>query len=244
MNSTFIDEASEFNAYMQSMGNINAHSRTNYLSWLRFLSQNYLIDSSLSADDVENIINSESEALGTRPKYNTTKDLTNFRSALNKYLAYLTSGYTDRCREVEQKAVEDVQNQCGITDTTRLQIIEARVGQGLFRQELIDFWHGCAVSRCTAVGLLMASHIKPWCVADNHERLDVYNGLLLLPNIDRLFDKGYITFTDRGAIRISSFITPAQYTLFGITPESHLVDIRPEHQPYLDYHRHQCFIGL
>lgn len=63
-------------------------------------------------------------------------------------------------------------------------------------------------------------------------------------NIDRLFDKGYITFTERGKIRISSFITPSQCVAFGITPESHLVSVNPAHQPYLDYHRHQCFIGL
>ena len=30
------------------------------------------------------------------------------------------------------------------------------------------------------------SHIKPWRDADNQERLDAYNGLLLLPNYDKL----------------------------------------------------------
>lgn len=240
MSRTFTDDVCEFSAYMRGTGKVNAHSRTNYLSWLRFLSQSHDIGSGLSADGVERIISREREALGTRPKYNSAKDLTNFRSALNTYLAYLASGFAGRRREAE----EAVLAQGGIAETTRRQLIEARVGQGLFRQELIDFWHGCAVSRCTAVGLLVASHIKPWRVADNRERLDVYNGLLLLPNIDSLFDKGYITFTERGAIRISSFITPRQREALGITPESHLVSVSPAHQPYLDYHRRQCFIGL
>jgi len=42
--------------------------------------------------------------------------------------------------------------------------------------------------------LLRASHIKPWaaCAADA-ERLDVYNGLLLAPHLDALFDAGLIS---------------------------------------------------
>ena len=48
------------------------------------------------------------------------------------------------------------------------------------------------MSGITSTWILIASHIKPWRVSNNNERLDVYNGLLLLPNLDKLFDKGYI----------------------------------------------------
>lgn len=241
---TFNDDVGDFSAYLRSTGKVNSHSLTNYLSWLRFLSQSHAINGTLTSDDVDNIIIHERKALGTRTKYNSVKDLTNFRSALNAYLAYLNSNFTAKRRQQEQEAEETVASESAIAETVRIQIIEARVGQGLFRQRLIDYWHACAVSRCNAVGLLTASHIKPWRVSDNRERLDVHNGLLLLPNIDQLFDKGYITFNERGVIKISSFITPSQYKAFGITPESQLQKIEPQHQAYLDYHRHECFIGM
>jgi predicted restriction endonuclease len=50
----------------------------------------------------------------------------------------------------------------------------------------------------------VASHIKPWRASDNTERLDTYNGLLLLPNLDKAFDLGFITFTERGRIIVSN----------------------------------------
>ncbi|WP_439840223.1 HNH endonuclease [Aeromonas veronii] len=43
--------------------------------------------------------------------------------------------------------------------------------------------------------------MKPWSkCANNAERLDGNNGLLLSPHIDKLFDRGWITFTDAGAL--------------------------------------------
>lgn len=58
------------------------------------------------------------------------------------------------------------------TEAERL--VVQRVGQNLFRQALLDFWHGqCAVTGLAVPELLRASHIKPWaqCATDN-ERLE------------------------------------------------------------------------
>ena len=51
--------------------------------------------------------------------------------------------------------------------------------------------------------LLVASHIKPWSISDANEKLDIHNGLLMCPNHDKLFDRGYISFDDTGRILIS-----------------------------------------
>ena len=59
---------------------------------------------------------------------------------------------------------------------------------------------------------LIASHIKPWKVSDNVLRLDGSNGLTLAPRIDRLFDKGYITFSQDGSLFLSGSATPARQT--------------------------------
>ncbi|MGH1280684.1 HNH endonuclease [Bacillus basilensis] len=50
----------------------------------------------------------------------------------------------------------------------------------------------------------MASHTKPWVQSDNQERLFINNGLLLCPNQDVLFDKGYICVNREGTILISA----------------------------------------
>src|SRR3546814_13465214 len=48
---------------------------------------------------------------------------------------------------------------------------------------------------------LRASHIKPWAkCASGDERVDGNNGLLLSPTADHLFDRGWITFDDDGAL--------------------------------------------
>ena len=57
-----------------------------------------------------------------------------------------------------------------------------------------------------AEAVLIASHIKPWKDSDENERLDIDNGLLLCPNHDKAFDRGYISFDDNGLI-----ITTIQY---------------------------------
>jgi putative restriction endonuclease len=50
---------------------------------------------------------------------------------------------------------------------------------------------------------LVASHCKPWRDANNDERLDGENGLLLTPSVDHLFDRGFIGFEDTGRLIIS-----------------------------------------
>lgn len=85
-----------------------------------------------------------------------------------------------------------------VDETTRKRLIDARLGQGNFRERLIEYWMGCAVTGLTLVNILRASHIKPWHLSSNFERLDAFNGLLLSPNMDALFDQGYISFTKQG----------------------------------------------
>ena len=75
-----------------------------------------------------------------------------------------------------------------------------RIGQAVFRERLIELWTKCSVTGYSETELLIASHIKPWSQCGNDERLDIYNGLLLSPNIDSCFDKGYISFDDHGNI--------------------------------------------
>lgn len=157
-----------------------------------------------------------------------------YSAALNKYSKYL---------EFIQHEVEDdvnkVANDSLVSETEKESLIKARLGQGIFRKKLLNYWQGCAVTRYKVSQLLVASHIKPWRNSDNNERMDVYNGLLLLPNFDKAFDKGFISFKKDGQIIISDLLQKPE--LLGIKAHSR-ISISNQHHSYLDYHRDMVFI--
>lgn len=120
-------------------------------------------------------------------------------------------------------------------------LIKARIGQGAYRTALLDYWKGCAVTECTIESLLVASHIKPWRDADDVERINPFNGLLLSPTLDRAFDKGLISFNDAGLIMISSELSNKTLDQLGISPSMKLRKFDPRHSEYLQWHRDNLF---
>lgn len=126
--------------------------------------------------------------------------------------------------------------------TAKEALVLSRVGQGKFRQDLIRVWKGrCCVTGLAVEDLLRASHIKPWRDSNNQERLDPYNGLLLSPNYDAAFDKGYITFMDDGRVQMSPRLSGQQIRQLGINPSFRIIGLREKHKPYLAYHREEVF---
>lgn len=123
------------------------------------------------------------------------------------------------------------------TDVERLAV--QRVGQDIFRSGLLDYWDGrCAVTGLAQPELLIASHMKPWAdCATDEERLDVFNGLLLAPHVDALFDKGFITFADDGRIVPHTMLTATSRAILQLDGLPPLARIAPEHRPYLQWHR-------
>jgi hypothetical protein len=89
--------------------------------------------------------------------------------------------------------------------TEREGLVVSRVGQGYFRNQLIQkFDYKCAVTSSGVKAVLIASHIVPWREATETERLDVNNGILLSPLYDALFDKHLISFDNLGKVILSS----------------------------------------
>lgn len=126
--------------------------------------------------------------------------------------------------------------------TDREILIKARLGQGQFREDLFAIWKGCAITSIEKPELLRASHIKPWRRSENDERLNPYNGLLLLPQYDLLFDRGYITFDERGKIETSPPIKILPSQKLGIDLNAKLRHISTEHHPFLKYHYENIFL--
>ena len=119
-------------------------------------------------------------------------------------------------------------------------LIKARQGQGRFRQKLLELYPNCPLTGLDVRSLLIASHIKPWSKCNNEERLDPFNGLMLAPNIDALFDSGLITFDTNGTIKISPKIDLENQKRLGISPDLKL-KIKPESKKYFEYHRNHVF---
>ncbi len=122
-------------------------------------------------------------------------------------------------------------------ETDREAIIKARLGQGRFRTDVLAVWGGCAVTGCAEHAVLRASHIKPWRLSDNRERLDPFNGLMLTANLDALFDAGLVSFSDIGGILLSSRIAGPDLTLLGVRPDMRLRNVPSRTRAYLAEHR-------
>ena len=87
---------------------------------------------------------------------------------------------------------------------------------------------------------MLASHIKPWSACASHEKLDVNNGFLLCPNHDRLFDNGWISFDDTGAILISEQLDPVDRINMNVFDDMK-IHLTEENKKYLEYHRKNIF---
>jgi len=157
-----------------------------------------------------------------------------YNAALTKFSEYLSE---DHGVDVE-KDIDDILSNVETSITEKSSLIKARVGQGGFRQKLVLQWKGCSVTGIKETGLLVASHIKPWSVSNNKERLDPFNGLLLTPNLDKVFDLGLISFEQNGKILISPLLIETEK--LGISANLELV-MTDRHEPYMKFHRTEVF---
>lgn len=104
-----------------------------------------------------------------------------------------------------------------VTATTRQSLVEARLGQGQFRKEVLARWdNACAVTGSKTVAAIRASHIKPWRDCKDQERLDSENGLPLVASLDALFDRGLISFADAGNLLVADELSHDEKKLFGL----------------------------
>mgnify|MGYP002626128193 CR=1 FL=1 len=239
---TFAESASDFFQYLGKYGGVNSHTRTNYISWMTFLSHYHTIDNSITTETIEEIMRIERGAKDNRTIYTKDKDMTNFTSALRKFMSFVLFNYQEECSKQDEEEVKRINQNKSIKETVKKAIIQSRVGQGEFRDDLIRYWHGCSISTFNKTDVLIASHIKPWRDSNDKERLDLFNGLLLLPNYDKLFDKGYISFDSSGKILYSRYITDKDKQILNMDDSMHLLRIEDNHRHYLEYHNEHCFM--
>ena len=157
-----------------------------------------------------------------------------YSSALNKYSEFIAKGVIASVEE----DIEAIVANTALEATEKAQLINYRIGQGQYRKSLINYWKCCSVTGYSDTSMLVASHIKPWSHSSNSERLDIFNGLLLVPNLDKAFDQGLISFEANGKILISPSLQ--QPNALGINDRMS-VSLVKEHQVYMAYHRTNIF---
>ena len=140
---------------------------------------------------------------------------------------------------------DQIENDQELDATTKRQIVDARRGQGRFRERIWRYESGCRLTGIQNPRFLIASHIKPWRVCNSaRERLDGANGLLLAPHVDFLFDRGLIGFTDEGDVLVSRKLGTTELNGLGLLQACEKAG-RPFDQrqtEYLAYHRENVYV--
>ena len=230
----------DFETYLTNIGKSPKTAR-NYAGAIdgpisQWAVENHLTDHSLS--EYENVVDFENVATGIRQlkiyleRNRVGKGM--YNAALNSFSQFLADErgvYLDL--DLDAIFADDL-----TTKTEKKLLVSTRLGQGKFRQSLIEYWQGCAATRYRGTRLLVASHIKPWRLADQQERLDPFNGLLLMPNLDKAFDLGYVGFKSNGKICISAELEGP--SVLGVHSELS-IRLEKRHQNYLAFHRENVF---
>ena len=120
-----------------------------------------------------------------------------------------------------------------------------REGQDEYRRKLLEECPFCPITMINEESLLIASHIKPWAVSNSKERIDPNNGFILSPLYDKLFDRGYITFSVDKRVSISNWLSRQVKDRIGIKENQlfQFLPINDARASYLDYHRSTVFKG-
>lgn len=145
--------------------------------------------------------------------------------------------------EQDDAAEAQIEQRTDIGPTEKLALRTSRRGQGVYRSNLEQLEKRCRITRLKDLSHLRASHIKPWSVCSDGEKLDGYNGLFLSPHVDHLFDRGYISFTDAGDILVADALDKRVLKVWGISTRGNVGSFRPQQCKYLAYHRQAIFRG-
>lgn len=136
---------------------------------------------------------------------------------------------------------ESIRGRTDIGATTKAQLVQARRGQGIFKDNVRRNENACRVTGVSDIKHLRASHIKPWSESTDEEKLNGCNGLLLAPHIDHLFDKGFISFSDDGNLMISEQLDRQILSVWGVPDGKNVGRFNEQQMTFLAYHRNKVF---
>ncbi|MNJ87971.1 hypothetical protein D3C87_55070 [compost metagenome] len=134
-----------------------------------------------------------------------------------------------------------IEGRTDINATTKAQLVNSRRGQGIFKTNVRLNEDACRVTGIKDPLHLCASHIKPWRLSDDREKLHGCNGLLLAPHVDHLFDSGLISFADDGEMLVSYKLQTSVLHAWGISTPKNVGKFNSEQTKFLEFHRTNIF---
>ena len=143
----------------------------------------------------------------------------------------------------EDFTIEGIENDKEMSSKIRKQLIDSRIGQGIYRRKLLEECPFCPFTFIDNESLLNASHIKPWRQSSNIEKTDPKNGFIFTPTYDRMFDRGFISFTENKELLISNWISIKTRKRLNIENGMVLkaLPLCPKRNTYLNFHRETVF---
>ena len=97
---------------------------------------------------------------------------------------------------------------------TAIRQVKTRVNQSVFRQMVLaNYSAKCAISGIDIPELLLASHIMPWSINEEH-RLNPENGICLSALYDKAYDKGIIGITPNYEVIFSTSLKSKKETSY------------------------------
>lgn len=143
----------------------------------------------------------------------------------------------------EKEQEEIIEHDEKISERKKEIIIRARIGQGEYRNKLLEECPYCPFTMVNDERLLIASHIKPWAKATTDEKIDPKNGFMLTPTYDKLFDRGFITFEDDKKLIVSPWLSPMNQKRLNIYTGMLIsrLPLDEKRKEYLKYHRENIF---
>ena len=144
----------------------------------------------------------------------------------------------------EEHQIDEVKANTLLAETEKESIVMARRGQGLFRSRVVNIERCCRITGVNQLEYLRASHTKPWRDASNEERLDGENGFLLTPDVDLLFDRGFISFDNNGDVLVSPVADITAFQKMGLNDEMlrNAGSFSVGQRQYLQFHRDNVFL--
>ncbi len=169
------------------------------------------------------------------------------KSKNNEILYYLKL-FVDYFGETENKTTikKEIKKieKSNLPQEDKFQLTKARIGQGKYREKLLEQCPFCPITLVSDDRLLIASHIKPWAKSNNNERIDPKNGFMFTPTFDFLFDRGFITFSDDKKMFISPWLSKMTCSKLNIVPDKKYDKLPIEgRESYLQYHRKNIYKG-
>lgn len=162
------------------------------------------------------------------------------------YFKVFFNNESDVCSHIYKEELEQIAliNQSSkLSDKHKISLIEASTGQGEYRKKIVAECRICPFTNVSDERLLVATHIKPWALSNEQEKIDPKNGFLFTPTFEFLFEKGFISFDDDKILMVSPWLSPANQENLNIYNGKYIerLPLDSKRRVYLGFHREYIF---